>query len=217
MRPESVAKRAKAMLGNQFTKGRKQSEEAKAKIAAANIGKGNFKGFKHSPEAKVKIALANKGHTVSDETRRKLRDANLGKPSTRKGQKLSIETKRKLAEAYKAGKMGQRFVKRPFYTANNGDVIQFRSSWELLVAQYMDASGWYWDYEPIILEHDGDVYIPDFAVYDDSDNLIKLIEVKGYYKPDAKQKLIKFQGWLRKQDMHLEVWDEPVLKHMGIL
>ena len=57
--------------------------------------------FKHTEESKLKIGLGNKGKIVSDETRKKLSMALLGRPSLTKGRKHSEEAKIKIREARK--------------------------------------------------------------------------------------------------------------------
>jgi len=64
-----------------------------------------MKGKQHTEETKKKISEANKGKPgyfkgkhLSDETKRKLSEAHLGKTSWNKGKHLSEETKRKLSE-----------------------------------------------------------------------------------------------------------------------
>ena len=71
-------------------------------------------GYKHSEETRRKISEANKGKTLSEEARRKISEANKGKPlseehrrkigEARKGKKHSEESRRKMSEAQKGKK-----------------------------------------------------------------------------------------------------------------
>ena len=54
-----------------------------------------------SEEHKKKISETHKGKLFSEETKRKMSEAKIGKPSNSKGKHLSEETKRKMSEAHK--------------------------------------------------------------------------------------------------------------------
>lgn len=88
------------------------SEETKAKISAANTGR------KHTERSRANMSVAHKGknlgHTVSDETRKKISAALMGKPlseehrakvsTIRIGMKHSEETKAKMSASHKGMK-----------------------------------------------------------------------------------------------------------------
>jgi hypothetical protein len=61
-------------------------------------------GFKPNNEQRAKISLSMKNRIVSDETRRKLSEANLGPKNKQYGKQLSEETKRKISEATSGSK-----------------------------------------------------------------------------------------------------------------
>jgi 5-methylcytosine-specific restriction endonuclease McrA len=69
------------MLGNTFSKGRTPWNKGTNGLSRPN--KGSFtKGMKQSPDIRRKIAASRRGHIVSEETRRKIGQANKGrKPS----------------------------------------------------------------------------------------------------------------------------------------
>lgn len=79
-------------------KGHPTSENTKLKISHALIGNKNNFGKKLSPETIKKITDSQKGKKLSDDHKRKLSLAKIGKPSKRKGCKVSEETKEKLRQ-----------------------------------------------------------------------------------------------------------------------
>lgn len=62
---------------------------------------GSILGIKRSEETKEKHRKASTGKSVSLETRQKLRDFNLGKPSPNKGKKASPETIQRLKDSHR--------------------------------------------------------------------------------------------------------------------
>jgi len=87
-----------------FKKGNKLSEEHSAKLSASRLGNKNALGFKHSEETKRLFSLERTGRKNpfygkqhSDETKKKLREANLGKTA-------SLELRRLRSEFMKGNK-----------------------------------------------------------------------------------------------------------------
>jgi len=70
-------------------------------------------GTKHTPEAIAKMRLAQAGRLVSDETRKKISAAKIGKPSPMLGKIHSLEARKKMSDSniYK-GKRGPRLGKK---------------------------------------------------------------------------------------------------------
>lgn len=64
-------------------------------------------GSNHSEETKKKISEANKGKRHTEETKKKLSESHKGKVSPRKGVKLSEETKQKLSKVHKGKKTSE--------------------------------------------------------------------------------------------------------------
>ena len=78
-------------------------------------------------------------------------------------------------------------AKRKFEYLKNGIIIYLKSSYELAYAKHLDLSGVGWRYEPIYTLSDGTNILPDFLL----DSGI-VVEVKGYFRPDAKIKWDRF-------------------------
>jgi len=170
--------------------GKHRSEEVKRKISDKN------KGQQHSEEAKKKISEFQKGKIVTKETKKKMSAAQKGHP-------VSDETKRKQSENHTdvCGKNNPMYGKIThgrgiWFTAKNGNDIFLRSSWELMFANRLDASGLSWKYEPsafqIIYQYKGEekegTYTPDFWI----NEWQKYIEVKGFWRDDAYSKFNSF-------------------------
>jgi group I intron endonuclease len=69
----------------------------------------------YSEETRKKISEANKGRTVSEETRKKISEANKGKMAWNKGKLASKETKKKLSESHMGLLSPKKFSRLPFY------------------------------------------------------------------------------------------------------
>lgn len=65
---------------------------------------------------------------------------------------------------------------------------KMRSSWELAFAQYLDNMGYIWQHEPETFHTSYGFYTPDFWVED----LNSYVEVKGFFRKDAKHKFDEF-------------------------
>jgi hypothetical protein len=65
---------------------------------------------------------------------------------------------------------------------------KMRSSWELAFAQYLDSIGYRWIHEPEAFKTSVGFYTPDFWV----EQLQSYVEVKGFFRKDAKQKFEEF-------------------------
>lgn len=93
--PETLAKMREAKLGKSpANKGIPLSDEHKAKLSAASIGRESpMKGKHHTPETVEKMRIAKLGKKISDETKKKMSEAQR-KRSPRA--RLTEERKRKL-------------------------------------------------------------------------------------------------------------------------
>jgi predicted nuclease of restriction endonuclease-like RecB superfamily len=73
--------------------------------------------------------------------------------------------------------------KRIFRYVKGDRIVNFKSSYELAYAGYLDSKGVSWEYEPIYELSNGTSILPDFKLQDGS-----IVEIKGYFRPDAKVK-----------------------------
>ena len=62
-----------------------------------------------------------------------------------------------------------------------------RSGWEVKYAKWLDGQQILWEYEPSFLLSDGRIYLADFRLSDET-----IVEIKGYFRPDAKIKWDRF-------------------------
>lgn len=135
-----------------------------------------------------------KGHPVSIEVRKRLSDIFTGRPIPEEERKRIQATCRKnylehgdeiVAKIMK----NQKWKKFP-YLSEYGIVINMRSSWEVLYAEYLDSLGIAWIYEPKFFKlSNGHRYTPDFYLSE----LNEYHEVKGFLSSAAAEKMDLFQ------------------------
>lgn len=94
LKPEAIEKMKKSKLGQlAWNKGKKWSQETLEKMSKARTGKKMpHKGVPWTEESKLKMSKTNKGHFVSEETKEKIRQRRIEKP-TRVFKDTSIEIK----------------------------------------------------------------------------------------------------------------------------
>jgi hypothetical protein len=89
-----------------------------------------------------------------------------------------------------------------------------RSSWEIKYAEYLDSLNINWGYEvknfELILSQKETTYTPDFYLSDND----TFIEIKGYWRVDAKEKFEKFVKTY--PDIKIIVYTKTDLKKLGI-
>jgi group I intron endonuclease len=95
----------------------KHSDETKRKIGEAN--KISLKGMIRSEESKQKQSQTNMGHLTSNETREKLRIANLGEKNPMFGKQLSEESKQRQSNSLK-GHIVSEETREKLRKANSG-------------------------------------------------------------------------------------------------
>ncbi len=91
-----------------------------------------------------------------------------------------------------------------------GEELVCQASWEPKVIDYLNAHkiDFSWQSETFILPS-GKTYRPDLFLINEN----KWIEIKGYFRKDAKEKW----DWFQSQYPNSELWDEKKLKQMGVL
>lgn len=89
--------------------------------------------------------------------------------------------------------------------------IWMRSSWEIEVAKWYDKNNIKWLYEPKAFDLDTTTYTPDF--YLPEFNLY--IEVKGYWRDDAKIKFAEFKQ--RYCGERIKILEKEELNSMSII
>ncbi|MEO6304481.1 MAG: hypothetical protein ABIP51_15055 [Bacteroidia bacterium] len=149
---------------------------------------------------------------VSNETRKKLSERVRERENNGKGKTLEIENerKRKISQSLLGNKRSKgRGIKVKYkkYT--------FRSTWEYKVAIYLDLLGMIWGYEEQCFKIDEKrTYRPDFFIKDEQGNLEKIIEVKGYWFKDNKDKFEKFK---LIYSIPIELWDKDKMKSLNLI
>lgn len=213
---------------NQYLKNKKLNISDSERKRRSESMREKTKNKKLSNNHKVKIGNASKlrwsnnefcekmhnsrlGHIVTEETKKKISNAQKGRkcPWVSKYNKNRIppkgwhhteESKRKISNGVSGEKNGQ-YGKLPpkvnkiKYIDINGRIFNFRSKWELKLAEYFDKNNITWDYEKTTYSlSNGLTYTPDFF----TNNCI--YEVKGYY---FKKSIEKFECFIK---------DNPTIK-----
>lgn len=105
--------------------------------------------------------------------------------------------------------------KHSIYVDRSGRSNKMKSSWEVKFAKYLDKKKRQWSYESkhfdLILNNKEVSYTPDF--YINKENMY--IEIKGYWRKDAKQKFIAFKK--QYPNINIKLLKEKDLKRKGIL
>ena len=106
------------------------------------------------------------------------------------------------------GKRNPMYGKKPKFYRYKYKRITLRSSWEVLLAIWLDFSNIKWEYESKTFDlgettYTPDFYLPEFDVW---------IEVKGYWRDGNKEKVKLFQ-----EQYNLMVFEEKdLIKYLGV-
>ncbi len=92
---------------------------------------------------------------------------------------------------------------RVVYADRNNAEIKMKSTYELERAQFLDSISANWKYEEITYKLENTTYTPDFFIYDENNNLIRIEEVKGWMRPESKEKM---QIFIEKYDKESKIF-----------
>lgn len=77
----------------------------------------------------------------------------------------------------------QRGIQGLYFNQSRKKHVWLRSTYEYIFAKWLDRTNHYWDVE--VCRYDlpnGELYTPDFFIFDKNDEIIKIIEIKGYWR-----------------------------------
>jgi len=89
--------------------------------------------------------------------------------------------------------------------------IKMRSTWEVAYAKWLDKQGIEWQYEPNAFDLGKTTYTPDFYL----PKTDEWIEIKGYWRDDAKKKFEIFKK--KYNSMNIKLLMKKDLEKLGIL
>lgn len=69
-----------------------------------------------------------------------------------------------------------------YYNSTINKYVWLRSSWEYIYAKWLNAHNIKWDVECKTFKLSEESYRPDFFIYDNNDNLVSIVEVKGFWQ-----------------------------------
>lgn len=78
-------------------------------------------------------------------------------------------------------KKHNRGVQGFYYNKSMEKYVWLRSTWEYIYAKWLDKIGEKWDVEVKYYNTNGSLYRPDFFIYDENDNIQKIVEINGYW------------------------------------
>lgn len=87
-----------------------------------------------------------------------------------------------------------------YWNESKQKYVWLRSSWEYSYAKWLNKQHINWDVECKSYRlKDNHLYRPDFFIFDDNNNLIKIVEIKGYWKRD------EYKPKLLNEDLNIDV------------
>lgn len=85
------------------------------------------------------------------------------------------------SEKFRHKKMGRGI--QGYYVNIHGEKVWLRSTWEYIYAKWLDMQELHWTTETTqYILSDGTGYRPDFNIIDDTGRLLRIVEVKGFFK-----------------------------------
>ena len=101
-------------------------------------------------------------------------------------------------------------TKKSYYDSPLQGRVCFRSSWELKYAKYLDEINILWLYEGKTFNLGDTTYTPDFFL----PQFYKFIEIKGYMRPEAQDKINKF---IEQYPWDLKILYKKDLIELGVI
>jgi ribosomal protein L37AE/L43A len=165
-----------------------------------------------------KVPAWNKGLTkenndivkrISESVKENHKKGILLPPPSFKGKNHTEKSKENIAKSMRGNTNGNGRGKITYYKG-----IKMKSTWEAKAAKYLDDNNIDWIYEEkYYIINEKQSYTPDFFIYEEG-KLVKLIEVKGYFRAENKLKFNKFKNMY---DINIELWDKDELKKRNII
>jgi len=91
-------------------------------------------------------------------------------------------------------KENKRYASGWYLNKSLSKYVWLRSSWEFAYAKFLDESGVVWDSEVTNYRlSDGTQYRPDFFIYDEKKNLLKIVEIKSTWSNGSLERIEKFE------------------------
>jgi len=134
------------------------------------------------------------------------------KDGRRKGKNHPLYGKKRPEQSLRMKGKNNPIFTRPSY--GNGAYyrkIYMRSSWEIAYAKWLDKNGIEWQYESDTFDLGNTTYTPDFYLPKDN----KYIEIKGYWREDAKEKFKLFKKIY--SNIKINVLDQKQFEKEGVL
>jgi len=95
-----------------------------------------------------------------------------------------------------------------YFNVSLNKYVWLRSSWEYIFAKWLDRNNYKWDVEIKTFDiSNNKKYRPDFFILDENDNILKIIEVKGYWKNKI-YKFIELKNLLNKSGIEFILVEE---------
>ncbi len=190
------------------------------KIAKSKAGLGQHYAYMHGPNSeKLRIARSVRAKGIIPVSKGKTKEELpfLARPG-QQGKTFGISknghtdiTRQKISQKLKGNTNAHHRGDRQ----SRYNDIRMDSKWEIGVAAYFDKNNITWKYnEKGYKLADGSVYYPDFFIYENG-ILLKLVEVKGYFREKNKEKFNRFL--LEFPDIIVELWTRDKLRELGII
>jgi hypothetical protein len=92
-----------------------------------------------------------------------------------------------------------------WYTRQNGEQVWLRSCLEYIYAKWLDSRGVLWNTEVRTFKGDNETYRPDFFIYDNKGNLVRVVEIKGNYFDNVDKRSEKAKRICESHGVSLEI------------